>query len=136
MGRPYKEKELLKHVVAARLSDDEMQRLNCATLASGLSKAEVVRRKIAGIVIPHKDRILLIDELKRLLLAINKQGGLIKHCFTENPFDPELTREAIETQNDTIRIIGITLSTIGTETSWGKEGKGYGDTENAGEKDV
>lgn len=135
MARPYKEKTPLKHVVAARLSDTEMQKLDCATMASGLSKAEVVRRKIAEIAIPHKERILLIDEIKRLRLALNKQGGLIKHCFTENPFDPELTREAIETQNDTIRIIGATLSLIGT--SWvSEEGNGNGDTENAGEKNV
>lgn len=134
MVRPYKEKTRLKHVVAARLSDVEMQKLDCVTMASGLSKAEVVRRKIAGIAVPHRERILLIDELKRLRLALNKQGGLIKHCFRENPFDPELTREAIETQNETIRIIGVTLSAI--RTSWGEEGNGNGDTENAGEKNV
>lgn len=112
MARPMKGKEPLDRILAIRVSRSALAKLKGAALAAGLSIGEIVRRRIEGVKIPDRGSITLANEMRQLRQELARQGGLIKHLYNEKQFEPELTREALNSQTANYRKVNEVLELV------------------------
>lgn len=112
MARPTKGKDPLDVRITIRVSRNAFEKLQDAALAAGLSVAETARRRIEGVKIPDRGSITLANEMRQLRKELARQGGLIKHLYNEKQFEPELTREALNSQTANYRKVNEVLELV------------------------
>lgn len=122
MPRPMKNVEPLNKWVHIRITESLMTKLADAAAASGLELYDVIRRRLSGVRVPNRDYIVLIRELRVMRQELVRQGGLIKHLYSERKFEPELTREAwnkqISVLEDITKLI-IRMEAVGNDSEDG-----------------
>ena len=107
MPRPYIEPpEPMSEIINIRCTASTKKKLSEAAIASGLSLREVIRRKINGLKIPRKEKILLICELREVRRELARQGGLIKHLYNENPINKKESGRALNAQKIVFERLG------------------------------
>lgn len=116
MGRPRKySNEPLDKVLHIRVTSAMKEKIKEAAAASNLTEYEVIRRRMLGLKIPHKERLLMIHEVRLLRQELARQGGLIKHLYSENPINKEETMNLLKNQNETIKKINSLLKNFEKE---------------------
>jgi len=105
MPRPLKiPQERLSNIINIRVTAKQKSKLEGIARASGLTMYEVMRRKIDGLKIPNKERLIVIDEIRLLRQELAKQGGLIKHLYSLTGINPDECAAAILVQKKTIEM--------------------------------
>lgn len=85
MARPWKFDEPLAHIIKIRCTSSEREKFLAMAEGSGLSVADVLRRKILGLKIPDKTQLNTLFAIKNLERQLRKIGGLIKHIHSQTP---------------------------------------------------
>lgn len=101
MARPWKFDEPLAHVIKIRCTSSERERFLEMAEGTGLSVADVLRRKLLGLKIPDKTQLNTLYAVKNLERQLRKIGGLIKHIHSFPPDDID----PAEYSNATIRML-------------------------------
>lgn len=111
MSRPYKfPPEPLNKILNIRITESLKEKISDAAQAANLTEHEVIRRKLAGIKIPHKNELLLTQEIRLLRQELARRGGLIKHLYSENPINAEETARLLRSQRLVIENITSILN--------------------------
>lgn len=111
MARPYKNpSEILDERITIRITKSLKKKITAVAEASNLTENDVVRRKLNGFKIPHKERLLMIHEVRLLRQELARQGGLIKHLYSENPINKEEVIDLLKVQHATIKKISLLLT--------------------------
>lgn len=111
MARPYKNpQEILDRRITIRITKSLKKKITAVAEASNLTENDVARRRLAGLKIPHKERLLMIHEVRLLRQELARQGGLIKHLYSENPISKEEVVSLLKMQKETIKKISLLLT--------------------------
>lgn len=86
MARPKKEdREKLTYRITIRFTQEEGEYINRVALSSGLTAAEVVRRKMENLKIPNLTEQQTLSELRVIRNLLAKHGGMFKHIYEQSP---------------------------------------------------
>lgn len=118
MPRPWKFDEPLDNVIKIRCTSSERDKFLAMAEGTGLSVADVLRRKLLGLKIPDKTQLNTLFAVKNLERQLRKIGGLIKHIHSQPPAHVEqeeyskTTLSLLREQEGALREITETLRRI------------------------
>lgn len=118
MARPWKFDEPLTHIIKIRCTSSERDKFLAMAEGTGLSVADVLRRKLLGLRIPDKTQLNTLFAIKILERQLRKIGGLIKHIHSQAPAGidaqeySQVTLSLLREQEDALREITKTISRL------------------------